>query len=246
MNKNLLLTVLLSFLALGSAIAQCTPVPFPGPALTNPDASQGIPPAFATFPYSQIINLRIPADTIVLGTTLPIDSVGIDSIKGVPSAFSYVTNSANDYWPGGTFGCIVIQGTPSNADIGTYTLTVYASIYLGHNAANKQSYVVNYDFKVRDSISAGFAGVTKEQFIVRQNAPNPFDSKTLISFQSPRAEAFSFEVFSIDGKLIRHEEINAEAGVNEITFTKGDLPSGLYIYQIKNDSYTVRKRMIIR
>ncbi len=246
MKKNLLLLSLIAFLSYGTVNAQCTPVPFSGPGLTNPDASQGIPPAIATFTYSQIINLRIPADTLVSGYPLTIDSVGIDSVKGIPNTFSYVTNSSNDYWHGGTFGCMVIQGTPTQADTGTYTLTIYASIYLGGNPNNTQLYTVNYDFKVLDSASVGFTDVNKDQFVVRQNAPNPFDYRTIIRFQSPKNSSLQFEVYSIDGKLVRSEMIRAEKGINEIEFMKGDLPSGIYIYQLKNENVNVRKQMIIQ
>lgn len=246
MMKKLLLIVLFTMLTIGMVNAQCTPVPFPGPALTNPDASQGIPPAIATFTYSQIINLRIPVDTMFYGTSLAIDSVGIDSVAGIPNTFSYVTNSATDYWLGGTFGCMVIQGTPTQADTGTYTLTIYAKIFLGGNPNNTQNYTVDYDFKVLDSASVGFTNVNKDQFVVRQNAPNPFDYKTTIRFQSPKNTSLQFAVYSIDGKLVRSEMIRAEKGINKIEFMKGDLPSGIYIYQLKNENINVRKQMIIR
>jgi len=246
MMRKLLFLALFTLLSYVMVNAQCTPVPFSGPELTNPDASQGIPPAIATFAYSQIINLRIPTDTLISGYPLTIDSVGIDSVKGIPNTFSYVTNSSNDYWQGGTFGCLVIQGTPTEADTGTYTLTIYASIFLGGNSNNTQLYTVNYDFKVLDSASVGFADVNKDQFVVRQNAPNPFDYRTTIRFQSPNNTSLQFVVYSIDGKLVRNEMIRAEKGINEIEFMKGDLPSGIYIYQLKNENVNVRKQMIIQ
>ncbi|MCK5857086.1 MAG: T9SS type A sorting domain-containing protein [Bacteroidales bacterium] len=246
MKKTVLFIALLSILSIGKINAQCTPVPFPGPALTDPDASQGIPPAVATFAYNQVINMRIPIDTLVSGYPIAIDSVGLDSVAGIPASFSYVTNSLNDYWLGGTYGCIIIQGTPTNADVGTYTLTLYTKIFLGGNPNNTQIHTIDYDFKVLDSSSVGFSNVQEDQFVVRQNAPNPFDYKTTIRFQSPKSTAIHFEVYSIDGKLIRAELIEAQKGINKIEFVKGDLPAGIYIYQLKNEKYNVRKRMIIR
>jgi len=246
MKKTLLFFALLSFLTVGKISAQCTPVPFPGPALTNPDASQGIPPAVATFTYNQIINLRIPVDTLIAGYPLSIDSVGLDSVSGIPAAFTYLTNSANNYWLGGSYGCVIIQGTPGNNDVGTYTLTLYTTVYLGGNAGNTQAQSYDYDFKVLDSSSVGFTNVHQDQFVVRQNAPNPFDYKTTIRFQSPNSETIHFEVYSVDGKLVRSEDIEAQKGINNIEFIKGDLPAGIYVYQLSNETYNVRKRMIIR
>ena len=246
MKKTILFLAILSLFTVVKLNAQCTPVPFPGPALTNPDTSQGIPAAISTQLYNEVVHLRIPADTLLLGTTIPIDSIGVDSISGIPSAFSYATNSPNDYWLGGTYGCFIVQGNPQQSDVGVYTMTLHTTIYLGHNPNNTQIYEVDFDFVVLDSSVLGFSDVKANQFVVRQNAPNPFDYKTTIGFHSPRAEMFTLEVFSIDGKLIRQEQYAAEEGINKIEFVKGDLPSGMYIYQLRNDNYTVRKRMIIR
>jgi hypothetical protein len=246
MKKQLLFLAIISLFAITKLSAQCTPVPFPPPALTNPDTSQGIPPAIATQIYNEVVNLRIPADTVLMGTTIPIDSIGVDSISGIPAAFTYATNSPNDYWLGGTYGCFIVTGNPTQADTGVYTMTLHTTIYLGHNPNNTQIYEVDFDFVVLDSSAVGFSDVKANQFVVRQNAPNPFDYKTTIRFHSPRAEVFTFEVYSIDGKLVRQEELNAEEGINKIEFKKGDLPSGMYIYQLANDNYTIRKRMIIR
>lgn len=246
MIRLIFFTVLFSLLAIGNLNAQCTPVPFPGPALTNPDTTAGIPPAVANQPYSEVVHLRVPADTILLGSTIPIDSIGIDSISGIPASFSYATNSPNDYWLGGTYGCLIVQGNPDETDVGVYTMTLYTTIYLGHNAANTQKYQVDFNFVVLDSALVGFTDVKADQFVVRQNAPNPFDKKTIIRFQSPKAGNYSFQVYSVDGKLVRQELLNAVEGINKIEFVKGDLPSGIYIYQLGNDSFSVRKLMIIR
>ena len=246
MKKLILFTAIISLFAIGDLSAQCTPVPFPGPALTNPDTSAGIPSAVANQPYSEVIHLRVPADTLIMGSTIPIDSIGVDSIAGIPSTFSYASNSPNNYWLGGTYGCFIVQGNPDETDVGVYTMTLYTTIFLGHNSANTQKYQIDFKFKVIDPTGIGFTNVAKDQFVVRQNTPNPFDEKTVIRFQSPKAESYLFEVYSVDGKLVRQEQYNAVEGINKIEFVKGDLPSGMYIYQLKNDSYSVRKRMIIR
>ena len=147
---------------------------------------------------------------------------------------------------GGTYGCFIVQGNPTQAEVGVYTMTLHTTIYLGHSSANTQFYNVDFNFVVLDSATIGFSDVKENQFIVRQNAPNPFDDKTTIRFHSPQSDYYIFEVYSIDGRLVHKEVVNADKGINRIEFAKGDLPSGLYIYQLKNDAYSVRKRMIIR
>jgi len=246
MKKLLLFIAFIGLFGFQRVNAQCTPVPFPPPALTNPDTTMGIPPAVATQPYSEIVNVRVPADTIVMGTNLPIDSIGVDSITGIPPTFSYATNSPNDYWKGGTFGCFIVQGTPAESDTGVYTMILHTKIFVGHNPNNTILYSAEFEFIILDSSKVGFRDITGDQFAVRQNAPNPFDDKTTIRFNSPQMDVFSFEVYNVAGQLVRKELIQANMGINQIEFAKGDLPSGMYIYQLSNEKYNVRKRMIIR
>ncbi len=246
MKKLLLFVALICFLGFQNVSAQCTPIPFPPPALTDPDTSAGIPTAYATVPYNHTIHVRVPADTIVMGTNLPIDSIGVDSITGLPPSFSYATNSPNDYWIGGTFGCFIVQGTPTQSDTGVYKMIMHTKIFLGHNANNTILYDAEFDFVILDSSMVGFGDVNLEEFIVRQNAPNPFDEITTIRFNSPQVDKYTFEVYDIAGKLVRSEDIYASQGLNYIVFQKGDLPSGLYIYKLSSEKYNVRKRMIIR
>lgn len=246
MKKILLFTAILSFLSLQNLNAQCTPTPFPPPNLTNPDTTAGIPPAYANVPYSFIVNVRVPADTLIFGTPLPIDSIGLDSVKGLPPTFSYVTNSPSNYWKGGTYGCFEVTGNPTMADTGVYRMTMHTKIYVGHNPNNSILYEVVYDFEILDSNEIGFEDIQKDQFAVRQNAPNPFDNNTIIRFNSPQKDEFSFHVFDVAGKLVRQKIIMATQGINQITFNRGDLPSGIYIYQLSNDKYNIHKRMVIR
>jgi len=246
MKKLLLIALLFSLMGVQNMNAQCTPTPFPPPALTNPDTSMGIPPAVAGQIYSETVNVRVPADTLVMGTNLPIDSIGVDSISGIPPTFTYATNSPNDYWLGGTYGCFIVQGTPTQADTGIYTMTLHTKIFVGHNPNNTILYNADFDFVILDSSKVGFRDVNANEFAIRQNTPNPFDYKTVIRFNSPQKENFTFEVYDITGQMIHKEIIQAQAGVNSIEFKRGELPSGMYVYRLSNNKYNVYKRMIIR
>ena len=182
MKKILLLFVLgitLSF----SAFSQCTPVTFPGPSLTMPDTSQGLKPAVATVLYHQVISVRIPHDTIIPPLTIPvnIDSAGVIDIVNLPQGFTYVTNSATDFWPGGSYGCIVIQGTAAEADTGIYNADIQVQVVV---AGNPLAFTYTYEIVVLDSINAGFSHDDFTKFTVQQNSPNPFDDKTIIKFNT--------------------------------------------------------------
>jgi hypothetical protein len=46
--------------------------------------------------------------------------------------------------------------------------------------------------------------------------------------------------------MVRKEQIEARKGVNYFEFSKEDLPSGMYIYRLYNETYRVHRQMIIR
>lgn len=227
------------------ARSQCTPVHFPGPQLTMPDTSQGLTPVVATVPYHQVVHVRIPHDTLIPPLTVPvnIDSVGVIDIVGLPTGLNYVTNSSSDFWPGGSYGCIVIQGTVSQADTGHYKPIIQVSVVL---AGNPLAFDYAYDMEVLDSINAGFSDEERAAFTVHQNVPNPFSAKTLIRFNAPHIGSYRFEVYDVLGTRQYRRDIIAKAGVNEIEFDGRNLASGIYFYRLSDGRNTIVKRMIVK
>jgi hypothetical protein len=244
-KKLLFAFLIISYFSVQNLNAQCTPVPFPPPPLTNPDTTQGIPPAFSGVPYNETIHVRVPADTVVFGTLLPIDSIGVDSITGLPPTFTWATNTPSNYWLGGTYGCFAVSGNPTIADTGTYQMVLHAKIFVGHNANNTILYDANFEFKILDSALMSMENISGKSFEI-QTIPNPFDQKTSIRFKSPVNDVFTFEVYNVSGKIMRKEQVEVRKGLNSFEFSKEDLPSGMYIYRLYNDDYQVHRQMIIR
>ncbi|MCK5846305.1 MAG: T9SS type A sorting domain-containing protein [Bacteroidales bacterium] len=243
MKKNIFLILFISVLGLSNTFAQCTPIPFGGGELTNPDTVQGIAPAAETQPYSQIIHMRIPADTIYNGAVIPIDSIGITTIVGLPLNITWLTNMDNNYWPGDTFGCIIFEGTPALGDAGIY----YIEINVEVNAlGTSMPYIMYYDFEVLDTSHVGIKMVKLTDFKLTQNQPNPFNSSTNINFFMPKANNVQFVVYDILGNIVYSNEYYYSRGVNTITFNKSNLNSGVYIYELVNGNKALRKRMVIR
>lgn len=243
--KKLLLLVVLGITFSLSAFSQCTPITFPGPALTLPDTSQGLKPAVATLPYHEVIHVRIPHDTIIPPLTVPvnIDSAGIVSISGMPPGFNYVSNSPTNFWAGGTYGCAVIQGLATDADTGIYFAQVLVQVVV---AGNPLAFTYPYRMEVLSSAHVGFSHDEFTKFTVHQNVPNPFDDKTIIKFNTLRTSAFTFKVFDVVGNEVHSEDILALKGVNQITFSKEKLASGVYFYRLSDTEHSVVKRMVIR
>jgi photosystem II stability/assembly factor-like uncharacterized protein len=101
--------------------------------------------------------------------------------------------------------------------------------------------------------------IVSTTYMLEQNYPNPFNPSTKIKFVIPlnkgrraseevgqRGLSTSLKVFDITGKeistLINN---NLQPGTYEITFDGGNLPSGIYFYQLRTEEYSETKRMIL-
>ncbi len=85
------------------------------------------PCATIAAPFSQKVDMQIPATTVYNGLTVPLNSIKIDSIENLPCGLCWSTNSATNTFTGGSTGCIVISGTSYDA-IGQYKLRIRVTV----------------------------------------------------------------------------------------------------------------------
>ncbi|MCW8804611.1 MAG: T9SS type A sorting domain-containing protein [Ignavibacteriaceae bacterium] len=85
-----------------------------------------------------------------------------------------------------------------------------------------------------------------ELFELYQNYPNPFNPVTNIKYEIPQSANASLKVYDVLGNeivtLINEEK---PAGSYQIEFDGVDLPSGIYFYQLKSNSYINTKKMVL-
>jgi hypothetical protein len=86
-------------------------------------------------------------------------------------------------------------------------------------------------------------------FSISQNYPNPFNPDTKITYQLPKAEHVSLEIYNLLGQRIRTlVNENKEAGIYEIQWNGKDeagrdMPAGMYSYKIKAGNFSEIKKM---
>jgi len=83
-------------------------------------------------------------------------------------------------------------------------------------------------------------------FSLSQNYPNPFNPTTTIQFSLPQAENITLKVFDLLGQEV--ETLVNEylpAGTYETTFSGINLPSGIYIYEIKAGKFFIEKKKMV-
>jgi agmatine/peptidylarginine deiminase len=114
-----------------------------------------------------------------------------------------------------------------------------------------------YKFVVENSVTNITDNIQPEEFYLSQNYPNPFNPSTKIKYQIPlsppvlkgESEAGGFitlKVYDVLGNEIA-TLINEEkhAGIYEVEFVSTGLPSGVYFYQLKTDSFVETKKMLL-
>ena len=88
--------------------------------------------------------------------------------------------------------------------------------------------------------------VQESALFLRQNAPNPADDKTRISFVVPRAGKALVEVFSVTGQKLYSEDVNAQFGENYIDVNTSAFATGIYIYTLRFEDEVLTKKMTIQ
>jgi hypothetical protein len=250
MKKLLLLCVFIG--AIQFAQAQCTPNPALTQAGIYPDTITNLPLAAATSPYLAQIDAVIPNDTVIdyMGNmvSVSIDSIGVTGVDGLPAGFSYATNTASGFWQGGTSGCLIIQGNPTQAQVGIYKLDIFITSYgniSGFSIPGQKDTLSAYRIDIRDSSEVSIYSIEKENFSVSQNYPNPFSKQTEITINSPKNTTAELVVYDVIGNRISTSIHNVKRGENAITYHADNLVQGIYIYQVKIENQLITKRMIV-
>jgi len=240
--KKLIITFFILIASLAASYAQCTPDSLAVSPGIHPDSATGLPHATVGVPYSTVMTAVIPHDT----ANMPFDSVGILSISGLPSGFTYAPNSPTGYWDGGPIGgvnrgCIVITGTALPGEVGSHPLTMQLKAYvLGFPYPYTDT-----DYKLIVDNSSGVHEIIPVKLLIYQNNPNPFNDKTNIVFSSPTKSNYTFTVSDMIGKVIYTEVISAKEGSNTISFSGANYKAGLYFYKLTNGKESITKKMTI-
>ncbi len=85
-----------------------------------------------------------------------------------------------------------------------------------------------------------------EDFLLRQNFPNPFNSVTKISFTIPFKSMVKLKIYDLVGREIDTILSNELMKGNYTCFwNSNNLPSGIYIYQLQADNFIDTKKMVL-
>ena len=136
---------------------------------------------------------------------------------------------------------------PAAASLGSYDVSVIHGTVAGTDYPTVS--LVN-GFSVEGTASLS-QDIIPTKHLLHQNFPNPFNPSTNISFDLPNSSNVTLTVYDLIGNKIRTlkngvmesgKYMNAWDGKNSSGET---VSSGIYIYQLKSNSLTSTKRMIL-
>jgi len=90
-----------------------------------------------------------------------------------------------------------------------------------------------------------FSSVPSE-FALRGNSPNPFNARTVISYQLPVTSHVKLEVYNLLGeKVATLVDGEQEAGYKSVNWDASEVSSGLYFYKLTAGDFTDTRRMML-
>lgn len=225
--------LLLSRLMISVVTAQCVPnAAYTAPGI-YPDSASGFPPAVATYEYNLVITAVIPADTILFPfPQLPIDSIGVKSITGLPEGFEALPNRPSGFWHGGTSGCMLITGTPGHDQVGHYPLIIKVDGYMGGLGYPFPHEITFYSITVFDSTAYGITSSETASNIRLAAYPNPFTNKIMLEFYAFESGLYDLLIYNTDSRLIQKETIKAVKGKTIHETDGSHLKPGIYICRL--------------
>ena len=242
MKKALLFTIALAglfFAQIGTMNAQCIVDPqYTAPGIYPNDTLQDM---MATVATNQVVQFVFPADTVVLGFTLPFDSFVVNSVNNIPSNLQWECNNNHPTCvyvttPGQlTRGCVTIFDVPqvSNPAYPGYdsiivTGVAWVTFPFGGAQSLATDIPVYYRIQPFNAVQGG-AYSTLDLNI----SPNPVAYRSNATFNLETAANVKLTVIDMLGKEVKvlsNQMMNQ--GTHEVKLDVSSIEAGAYFVKI--------------
>lgn len=190
--------------------------------------------------YTQVLQYYVNKDTMVnvpnLGlVNAKVDSLRIKQIIGVPNGMGYECNNGNCAIAGGTNGCILVTGTPTQK--GIYPLQIVIEVDASVSIFKQTITDTLTDFTL--TVNAGVGVNEIMDFNVKgfNIYPNPITEDVLhLSAWSNQSDECNVSLIDAQGSLIMEGNYLLGNGTNELEMNIPLLPSGFYFLRLSSSS----------
>ncbi len=209
--------------------------------------------AFNTFTeseYSNLDSVYIPFEMIHAPDEL---AAALDSSMFVK--LNWMDNSSNEFGfaierkKSGESEFVLIDSTSNDSTFyldvsitenGTFDYRVFA---FNHDTTSDYSNEISIDV-VMTGLFSEFPGVYTNRIF--QNYPNPFNPSTTIKFSIADSRNVIIKLYNTIGKeVLTIFQGNMSAGIHEVEFNSGRLPTGVYFFRLIAGDYTETKKLVI-
>ncbi len=114
------------------------------------------------------------------------------------------------------------------------------------NDTDYRLWLQRFDFDNPNQIMPEESLTAPRDFRLAGNYPNPFNATTKIRFYLPQAGPVELKVWDCRVVLVRKRQYSGcLSGRNEIDFKADDLPSGMYMYEVRSGKNASRAKMLL-
>jgi len=209
-----------------------------------PDTVTNLPPVTVGVAYNTVITAVIPSDTVYMGNSAIIDSVGVTDIQGLPTGFTWAANTASAFIHGGDSGCVAITGTATAGQTGTYPLVIKGSVHIywaGMSIPIPQD-VNGYKLVIG---TVGYGENDYYSFGVTDMYPNPAADVANVVVTNNETSVVAVTICDMVGRTVSASNHKVNAGENTIALNIATLPEGVYFYTVAKGAQTVTRKLII-
>ena len=103
----------------------------------------------------------------------------------------------------------------------------------------------NGDFNYSQEIEVK-ADLSPNNYSLNQNYPNPFNPSTTINYSIAKASKVVLKVYDLLGKEVNTlVDENKPSGSYSVIFNAHNIPSGIYVYELRTDGFVSRSKMVL-
>ncbi len=244
--------------------------------ITSPNAGYILPDSATNFVhgcagkyYEQIVYIKVPKDTTLVGNTVAIDSFIVDAnvvglpagltVEGVPGILPAVPSDWKRNFPhmrikGDSLACVKISGTISAAaPVGNNMLTInmraFGKIFIIVPLDTPAS--VGYYNIIIDApgtgacLTSSIKNVEQSNFNALQLIPNPSFGTTQLSFNAEKNGEANLKIINTLGAIVASQNIKLQAGQNHLPIDTKNLASGNYIIQLIDEKGRAQTKLVV-
>jgi hypothetical protein len=141
----------------------------------------------------------------------------------------------------------VISGQPTSVDTAHFTVRITDSSAPALTDIQHLTLVINSGSDVEDDNSS----VIPQDFVLKQNHPNPFNSSTSIEYSLPKHAHVTVEIFNVLGQRVRSLVDGEQSGGRYAIEWDGrsdnghELATGIYFYRLSDGDHAEVKKMLL-